>query len=85
MHLLYFARLREHIGQSSEEISLPGEVKTVADLLVYLRGCGAAYEKALADENLIRVAVNEVYVTFDHPVSDSDEVALFPPMTGGQA
>lgn len=83
MHLLYFARLREHIGRSSEEISLPGEVTTVAELLDHLRGCGPAYDKAFADENLIRVAVNEVYVDFSHAVRDSDEVALFPPMTGG--
>jgi molybdopterin synthase sulfur carrier subunit len=81
--LLYFAWLRARIGQAEEELALPAEVRDVAGLLVWLRGRGGGYAEALRDLSVIRVAVNQDYVGPDHPIHEGDEVALFPPVTGG--
>jgi len=81
--LLYFAWLRARIGQAEEELALPAEVRDVAGLLEWLRGRGPGYAEALRDLSVIRVAVNHDYVGRDHPIRAGDEVALFPPMTGG--
>ena len=83
MRLLYFAWLRARIGQAEEELALPAEVRDVAGLLLWLRGRGGGYAEALRDLSVIRVAVNQDYVGRDHPIRDGDEVALFPPVTGG--
>ncbi len=83
MKLLYFAWLRSKIGTGSEELAPPAEVSDVATLLDWLKGRGDGYADALADLALVRVAVNQEYVGLDHPVRASDEVALFPPVTGG--
>ncbi len=83
MKLLYFAWLRARIGHAEEELALPPEVKDVAGLLDWLRGRGGNYGEALRDLSVIRVAVNQDYVGRDHPLSERDEVALFPPVTGG--
>ncbi len=83
IELLYFARIRETIGQSSEKISLPKNVKNIDDLINHLRAKSENYHTAFFNETLIRVAVNQTYVSFDHPISDLDEIAFFPPMTGG--
>ena len=83
MKLLYFAWLRARIGQAEEELALPAEVRDVAGLLEWLRGRGGGYAEALRDLSVIRVAVNQDYVGRDHPIRAGDEVALFPPMTGG--
>lgn len=83
MKLLYFAWLRARIGQAEEELALPPEVRDVAGLLVWLRGRGGGYAEALRDLSTVRVAVNQDYVGRDHPIREGDEVALFPPMTGG--
>ena len=83
MKLLYFAWLRARIGQAEEELALPSEVRDVAGLLVWLRGRGGGYAEALRDLSVIRVAVNQDYVGPDHPIHEGDEVALFPPVTGG--
>ena len=83
MTLLYFAWVRERIGCDSEEIALPADVRTVAALLDWLRGRGAGYASALEDLSVIRVAVNQEFAAPDHAVADGDEVALFPPVTGG--
>ncbi len=83
MKLLYFAWLRARIGQAEEELALPAEVRDVAGLLEWLRGRGPGYAEALRDLSVIRVAVNHDYVGRDHPIRAGDEVALFPPMTGG--
>ena len=83
MKLLYFAWLRARIGQAEEELALPAEVRDVAGLLVWLRGRGGGYAEALRDLSVIRVAVNQDYVGPDHPIHEGDEVALFPPVTGG--
>jgi len=81
--LLYFAWLRERTGLAEEDVTLPDGVATVADLLDWLKGRGPGYAAALADLSAVRVAVNQDYARLDHAVADADEVALFPPVTGG--
>ncbi len=83
MRVRYFAWLRARIGRAEEEIPLPPEVGDVAALLDWLVGRGGSYEAALANRGAIRVAVNKEYVGFSHPLAEGDEVALFPPVTGG--
>jgi sulfur-carrier protein len=83
MKLLYFALFRARIGCGEEELAPPAEIKTVGALVDWLAQRGPGYRSALADRRLVRVAVNQDYVDFDHPVAANDEVALFPPVTGG--
>ena len=83
VRLLYFAWLRARIGVAAEEVALPTEVGDVAGLLDWLQGRGPRYAEALRDLSVVRVAVNQDYVGRDHPVRAGDEVALFPPVTGG--
>jgi molybdopterin synthase sulfur carrier subunit len=83
VRLLYFAWLRARIGVTAEEVALPAEVGDVAGLLDWLRERGPRYAEALRDLSVVRVAVNQDYVGPDHPVRAGDEVALFPPVTGG--
>lgn len=81
--LLYFAWLRARIGVAEEELAVPAEVCDVAGLLLWLRRRGDGYGEALRDLSVIRVAVNQEYVRPEHLIRDGDEVALFPPVTGG--
>jgi molybdopterin synthase sulfur carrier subunit len=62
---------------------LPAEIGDVAGLLEWLRQRGPRYAEALRDLSVVRVAVNQDYVGRGHPVRAGDEVALFPPVTGG--
>jgi molybdopterin synthase sulfur carrier subunit len=81
--LLYFAWLRARIGHAEEVLEKPAQVADVATLLDWLRGRGGNYADTLRDLKVVRVAVNQEYVGLDHPVCEGDEVALFPPVTGG--
>jgi molybdopterin synthase sulfur carrier subunit len=83
MKLLYFAWLRAKIVTAEERIEPPPEVATVAELLAWLKTRGPQFAEALKDLAVVRVAVNQEYVAADHPVRAGDEVALFPPVTGG--
>ncbi|MCB9948985.1 MAG: molybdopterin converting factor subunit 1 [Rhodospirillaceae bacterium] len=83
MRLLYFAWLRSRIGVAEEEVTPPPEVRDVATLLAWMRGRGPAYAAALADERAVKVAVNQEFARAGDPVAPGDEVALFPPVTGG--
>ena len=79
----YFAGLRETLGREAEEIELPAGVATVAALRAHLRARGGAYEDALAEKKLVRSAVNQDMVKPAAAVKAGDEVAFFPPVTGG--
>jgi len=81
--VLYFARLREALGKGSEEIRLPAEVSDLEGLRALLVGRGGAWEQELAPSKPVRVAVNQEMVHANTPVSDGDEIAFFPPVTGG--
>jgi sulfur-carrier protein len=81
--ILYFAWLRARLGCAEEELPLPSDVHDVASLLQWLRGRGPRYGEALCDLSVVRVAVNQDYVAHDHPLAGGDEVAIFPPVTGG--
>ena len=83
MKILYFAWMRQRIGTSSEEIDLPANVATVDELIDRLIAKGDGYRDAFVKREVIRAAVNQDYVKFDHPVADNDEIAFFPPVTGG--
>ena len=83
MKLLYFAWLRARIGCAEEEVALPPQVHDVAGLLDWLRGRGGGHAEALRDLRVVRVAINHDYVGLGHPVREGDEVAIFPPVTGG--
>ncbi len=83
MRLLYFAWLRTRIGTAEETLDPPGAVTTVAELIEWLKTRGPNYAEALKNEKLVRVAINREYVGVDHKVKPGDEIAFFPPVTGG--
>jgi molybdopterin synthase sulfur carrier subunit len=83
MKLLYFAWLRAKIGIAEETVEPPAGVATVGALLDWLKRRGPGFADALKDISVVRVAVNQTYVPWDHPIKPGDEVALFPPVTGG--
>ena len=83
MRLLYFGWVRARIGISGETLEPPANVIDVYGLIDWLKKRGGGYQEALEDATLIRVAVNQEITTFDTQISRGDEVALFPPMTGG--
>ncbi|MBX9296318.1 molybdopterin converting factor subunit 1 [Chromobacterium vaccinii] len=81
LSLLYFARLRETLGVESEQ--LDSEAANVAELLAELRQRGQSWALELAADKVFRVAVNQEMARPDTPLADGDEVAVFPPVTGG--
>ncbi|MBL8517531.1 MAG: molybdopterin converting factor subunit 1 [Betaproteobacteria bacterium] len=83
MRILYFARLREVLGSAEEQVEPPAHVTTVAALLAWLRERGGAFASELAEGKRFRVAVNQTVVNADAAVGAADEVAIFPPVTGG--
>ena len=83
MKILYFAMFRERLNRSEEEVDLPAEVKTVSDLIGWLRGRDEAAELAFEKPSLVRAAIDARVVKPDALIANAQTVALFPPMTGG--
>ena len=83
IEILYFAGIKEILGVGSEKLSLADSIENIAELIDYL--CGdrdARWASALRQENLL-MAVNQTMVKADHELKDGDEVAFFPPVSGG--
>lgn len=83
VRLVYLARLREALGAAGETLILPADVRDVGGVLELLRARGGAWAAELAPGRAVRIAVNHAVATASTPVSAADEVALFPPVTGG--
>jgi sulfur-carrier protein len=83
LRILYFAWLRERVGVAEEEVAVPPEVRDVAGLIAWLRGRSAGHAAAFSVERSVRCAVNQDFAAPDAPVRAGDEVAFFPPVTGG--
>ena len=81
--VLYFARLRESLGKGSEKIELPSGVRDLEGLRALLVARGGAWEQELAPDRAVRAAVNQAMAIGDTELADGDEVAFFPPVTGG--
>lgn len=81
--LLYFARLRETLGISSEQVELPAQVNNIRSLSEWLRQRGKTWEQALSLDGAVRVAVNQDMANSETAIHDGDEIAFFPPVTGG--
>jgi sulfur-carrier protein len=81
--VLLFANLRELVGTGAEVIDVPDSASTVAGLRLHLMKRGGAWQQALADMKVVRVAVNKDMAAANAPLNPGDEVAFFPPVTGG--
>jgi molybdopterin synthase sulfur carrier subunit len=83
IQVLYFAKLREQLGVATETLDLPDGAAMVAMLLDMLRARGGVWADVLAASGSFRVAVNQELAEMTMPLEDGDEVAIFPPVTGG--
>jgi molybdopterin synthase sulfur carrier subunit len=81
--ILYFAWLRERIGLAREELCLPDGIDTVAGLIDYLSSLGPGHASAFKNQRTVRCAVNQEFADPSSPVQAGDEIAFFPPVTGG--
>lgn len=83
MKILYFASVKAKTGKAFEEAAPPASVGTVAELIDWLKERSPGHAEAFADLRLLRAAVNQEHVGFDAAIKESDEIAFFPPVTGG--
>lgn len=83
MQVLYFAWLRTKTGVGAEAVEPPSEVATVRALIDWLKDRSPGHAAAFADLSVVHVAVNQDHANLDAAVKAGDEVAFFPPVTGG--
>jgi molybdopterin converting factor subunit 1 len=83
LRILYFAWLRERVGKADEDVEVPDSVATVADLIGWLGARGPGFAQAFAATRSIRCAVNQSFTGTEQRLAAGDEVAFFPPVTGG--
>lgn len=81
--ILYFARIKENLGLGEESISLPANIANVSALTRWLSERGLKWQTELAAGKALRVAVNQSMVAMTAAIQDGDEIAYFPPVTGG--
>ena len=83
MKILYFAWLREKVGAPEEERVLPQELRTVAELVAWLKQQSPRHDTAFQNARLVRCAVDQEFGTPETPIAGAREIAFFPPVTGG--
>ncbi len=81
--ILYFARLAESLDMKSEELDLSANCKTVTDLVALLRARGEPFDSEFNGETRLLVAINQEMSEPTAEISNTDEIAFFPPVTGG--
>ena len=83
MQIKYFSWVKDQIGIESENITITEKIDSVIDLITFLKNKDVKYCKAFEDLSVIRCAVNMEVTNLEKKISDNDEIAFFPPMTGG--
>lgn len=83
VEVLYFAWVRDRVGTAREHVNPPDAVTTVGELALWLATQSKEHAEAFRDCDVLRAAVNQEHVSFAHPIATGDEIAFFPPMTGG--
>ena len=83
MKILYFGKVREALGRGEEELEAPRGVKTVGELADWLRQRSERHKAALVKDETLRAAVNQEHASMETAIANAEEVAFFPPMTGG--
>ena len=83
MKILYFSWIKEKIGTNSEEIMKPKKVENVMDLIQFLQSVSDRHKDAFSHLKTIKVAVNKNFASFETEIKNNDEIAFFPPVTGG--
>ena len=83
MVIKYFSWIKEHIGKSEEHIVLPNHITNVEQLIDYLNQMDKKYHLIFNKKEIIKIAVNKTYSSFDANINNDDEIAFFPPVTGG--
>lgn len=81
--LLYFARLREALGTSQEQLAVPEGISDVQSLMDWLAQRGGAWQEEFTGCRPLRAAINQELVANATAFRDGDEIAFFPPVTGG--
>ena len=83
MKLFYFAWVRDKMGRDFEEVELPPDVTTAGEFIDWFKGRGPAEAEVIGASEMVKMAVNQEYAGPSYPLSNEDEVAIFPPVTGG--
>lgn len=83
MRLLYFAWVKEKTGIAAEDVSVPGNVSTVAELMTWLKTRGPQFAHAFERSEVIRAAIDQSHARPDAKIAGAREIAFFPPVTGG--
>ena len=84
MKILYFSWIKDRIGKSQEEVVINKDIKTISDLVNFLITINEDYKKVFSDLSSMRFSKNMNVVNIDENINNNDEIAFFPPMTGGQ-
>ena len=83
MRLLYFAWVKEKVGHATEDVDVPGDIATVAELMAWLKTRGPEFAHAFERAEVIRAAIDQTHARHDAKIGGAREIAFFPPVTGG--
>lgn len=83
MKILYFSWIKDGIGKNREEIDIDESIKTISDLISFLVNINEDYKKVFSDLSSVKFSKNMNLVSIDENINNNDEIAFFPPMTGG--
>ena len=83
MKILYFSWIKDKIGKTHEDIQIKDNIKTIDDLITLLMNIDKNYEEVFKDTSSIKVSINMETADFKDQINNNDEIAFFPPMTGG--